>query len=249
MQNLKVKTALSIDIGNTRTKFGLFDQRGIVEVKIFKNEDLSESMHLLNKLSFDGVIISSVNSAVEKELEILLTAYNVIRLSHKTPLPIKIDYKTPETLGRDRIAGVIGAMSQFKLKDILVIDAGTCVTYDFLTHKKVYLGGAISPGVQLRLRAMNNFTSKLPLLYWEGECKPNCIGNTTISSMLSGAINGLIEEIKGFIVSYEKQYPNLKIVITGGDANFFEKELKNGIFADPNLVLKGLNEILLYNRN
>ena len=109
------------------------------------------------------------------------------------------------------------------------------------------MGGAISPGVQMRLKAMNNYTDQLPLLYWEKPQRPKTIGNTTISSMLSGVVNGLIAEMKGFISSYQEQFSDMKIVLTGGDANFFEKELKNSIFADPNLVLKGLNEILEYN--
>ncbi|MDA9313033.1 type III pantothenate kinase, partial [Vicingaceae bacterium] len=154
---------------------------------------------------------------------------------------------SPDTLGKDRIAAVAGAQGQFPNQNTLVIDAGTCVTYDFLTAEGDYLGGAISPGVQLRLQAMNDYTSKLPLLKWEGADNPQSIGDTTITSMLSGAVNGLISEMRGFIESYEKQYKSLKIVITGGDSNFFVKELKNGIFADPNLVLKGLNDILIYN--
>ena len=154
---------------------------------------------------------------------------------------------SPQTLGKDRIAAVIGAQSLLPAKNLLVIDAGSCITYDFLTGDRHYLGGAISPGVQMRLRSMNNYTNKLPLLSWEGVERPQSIGRTTITSMLSGVINGIIGEMKSFIFEYEQQYERLKIVLTGGDSIFFEKELKNGIFADPNLVLKGLNEILIYN--
>ena len=168
-------------------------------------------------------------------------------MSHTTALPFTLEYQSPDTLGKDRIAAVAGAQAQFPNQNTLVIDAGTCVTYDFLTAEGVYLGGAISPGVQLRLRAMNHYTNKLPLLNWDGIKRPQSVGNTTINSMLSGAVNGLVLEMRGFVERYEKQYKALKIVITGGDSNFFVKELKNGIFADPNLVLKGLNEILIYN--
>ena len=238
---------LAVDIGNTRTKFAIFEGREILHSSSLKNEALELSNDLLKNYVISAVIISSVNTEAEEKLQLHSLNVPTLMLNHQTALPFRLEYKSPDTLGKDRIAAVAGASAQFPNQNTLVIDAGTCVTYDFLTAEGGYLGGAISPGVQLRLRAMNSYTSKLPLLHWEGEERPQTIGNTTITSMLSGVVNGLISEMRGFIDSYEKQYKTLKIVITGGDANFFVKELKNGIFADPNLVLKGLNEILIYN--
>lgn len=240
---------LAIDVGNSRSKFGLFEGRELLDFQIFSNKDLTQLEELYSKYDLHSGIISSVNNVAEQKIVKQMHATKLIQLSHKTPLPVTLKYDTPETLGRDRIAGVIGAMIQFENQNVLVIDAGTCITYDFLTQKKVYLGGAISPGIQMRFKALNTFTNKLPEIKWTEGVRPKSLGNSTVTSMLSGVINGVISEIEGFIDSYGKQYNHVKIVLTGGDAIFFEKEVKNGIFADPNLVLKGLNEILLYNRD
>jgi type III pantothenate kinase len=238
---------LAIDIGNTRTKFAVFENRTILQASSLANEALELNNEIIKDFNVSSLIVSSVNTEVEMLLKLNQIHQPKIILNHTTALPITLAYQSPETLGKDRIAAVVGAQYEFPGHNVLVIDAGTCVTYDFLTAKGVYLGGAISPGIQLRLKSMNSYTSKLPLLNWTGDDKPQNIGRTTITSMLSGVINGLIAEMIGFISNYEKQYKSLKTVITGGDANFFVKELKNGIFADPNLVLKGLNEILIYN--
>jgi len=240
---------LAIDIGNSRTKFGLFKHRELLQTTALSNENLEKNKLLFSDYKLDSIIVSSVNTKAEKKLKLEELNTPLIQLNYKTPLPISIEYETPDTLGKDRIAAVVGAQSLFPDQAVLIIDAGTCVTYDFLTASKRYLGGAISPGVQLRLKSMNQYTNQLPLLIWDHEIMPESIGNTTISSMLSGVINGLLYEMKGFIIDYKRQFPDLKLVLSGGDANFFEKELKNGIFADQNLVLKGLNEILIYNQN
>jgi len=242
-----MKARLAIDIGNTRTKFAVFDGREMLHTFSLKNDALELNNEVLTNYEIGALIISSVNEKAEAKLEIPALEVPKLLLSHTTALPFTLEYQSPDTLGKDRIAAVAGAQAQFPNQNTLVIDAGTCVTYDFLTAEGVYFGGAISPGVQLRLRAMNYYTNKLPLLNWDGIKRPQSVGNTTINSMLSGAVNGLVLEMRGFVERYEKQYKALKIVITGGDSNFFVKELKNGIFADPNLVLKGLNEILIYN--
>lgn len=238
---------LAIDIGNTRTKFAIFEERELLHSLSLKNDALELNNEMIKEFGVTSIIMSSVNTEAESRLQLVNIHKKKLMLHYTTPLPFVIEYESPETLGKDRIAAVAGAFARFPQNNVLVIDAGTCITYDFLTAQGKYLGGAISPGVQLRLQAMNSHTSKLPLLYWEGGDKPQNIGRTTITSMLSGVVNGMLSEIQGFINAYEKQYNSLKIVITGGDANFFVKELKNGIFADPNLVLKGLNEILIYN--
>lgn len=238
---------LAIDVGNTRTKFAIFEERELLQALVLKNDALEFNNQLLADYNIEEVIISSVNTEAEEKLNLAKINLPILHLNHNTSLPIQLAYDSPETLGKDRIAAVAGANYLYQNQNVLVIDAGTCVTYDFLTAEGYYLGGAISPGVQLRLRSMNSYTNKLPLLNWDGGVRPQSIGKTTITSMLSGVVNGLIGEMNGFVDAYDKQYSDLKIVITGGDANFFEKELKNGIFADPNLVLKGLNEILIYN--
>lgn len=240
---------LAIDIGNSRTKLGVFKFRNLVDQKVVNNDDLNQFSSFIPFAGIDGLIISSVNREAEKNLNLSELKCTQVRLSDQLPLPFKMEYETPETLGKDRIAAVAGAMKAFPTSNLLVIDAGSCITYDFLTADYRYLGGAISPGLQMRLKAMHQLTDALPLIQWEGSELPQMIGKSTISSMLSGAINGAVGEIKSFITTYQRQYNELKIVLTGGDANLFEIELKNGIFADPNLVLKGLNEILIYNRD
>ncbi len=240
--------SLCIDIGNTKTKFGLFEEAELVHALSIKNEELDINNALFLDYVLEACIVSSVNPQAEKILN--LDRYeHVVHLNHKSRLPFKLDYETPETLGKDRIAVTAAAHHLFPKQNSLIIDAGTCITYDFLTKTGVYKGGAISPGIQLRLRAMNDYTGKLPLVNWQMDQKPEMLGRSTIASMLSGVVNGLIQEMNGFISDYESRHEQLKILLTGGDSKFFEKELKNGIFADPNLVLIGLHEILQYNRD
>lgn len=238
---------LAVDIGNTRTKLGLFKKRELLQSKELNNTDISKNNLLFEAYEPEWAIVSSVNKKVEDELELEKQCSNLIRLTYQTPLPINLLYQSPETLGKDRIASAVAAHNKFPNENVLAIDAGTCITYDIVNKRGDYLGGAITPGVQMRLKSMNDYTDALPLIHWDGQLIPKDIGNTTITSMLSGVVNGCIGEMNGFIEAYERQYKKLLVVLTGGDANFFEKALKNGIFADPNLVLLGLNEILLHN--
>ena len=156
-------------------------------------------------------------------------------------------YETPETLGVDRIALVSGAVKKFPNKNILIIDAGTCITFDFVNDKTVYFGGAISPGIEMRYKSLHAFTSKLPIL--EKNYPQNFIGKNTIESINSGIVNGVTQEIKGVINQYKKKYTDLTVVLTGGDINFLAKQLKSSIFAHQNFLLEGLNEILIFNKN
>ena len=166
-------------------------------------------------------------------------------LDSEIKLPFKNSYKTPKTLGVDRIALVSASVKQYPDNNVLVIDAGTCITYDFITDENEYLGGAISPGVRLRYRSLNNLTANLPLL--ESKLPKSLIGNTTDSSIHSGVVFGVLKEMDGVIGDYKEKYSDLTVILTGGDTNFLSKQLKNGIFANSNFLLEGLNFILEYN--
>ncbi len=162
-----------------------------------------------------------------------------------TKVPLINRYKTPETLGKDRLALAVGAVTKFPGENILAIDAGTTITYEFITNNNEYLGGAISPGIKMRFKALNNFTGKLPLIT-EIETD-HLIGHDTKTSIQSGVLNGVIKEIDGIIDEYKNRFGALKVLVTGGDYIYFVKKLKNSIFATPNLVLEGLNKILIFN--
>ena len=168
-------------------------------------------------------------------------------LDHETSLPITSQYATPHTLGVDRIASVAGANFLYPGKNCLVIDLGTCITYDLIDQSGVHHGGGISPGLEMRLKAMHKFTSKLPLISMKG--KPDLIGKTTKECMQSGALNGTIAELEGIIWRYRQLFKDLVIIFCGGGAIFFESKIKDDIFALPNLVLTGLNHILRFNLN
>ena len=161
----------------------------------------------------------------------------------KTPTPVKNLYKSANTLGSDRLASAVGGNFLFPNKNVLVIDAGTCIKYNFINNKNEYIGGAISPGLQMRFKALHTFTARLPLLDID-ENYDAIIGTTTNESILSGVEMGAVAEMQSFVDQYKQQYSDVVCLLTGGDANFFEKRLKKPIFADQFLILKGLNIIL-----
>ncbi len=236
-----------IDIGNSRTKWGIFEDNNLLYHQSLHNDQLSTYHEYIDEFEVDRMIVSSVNRKVEKSLKLHKKRIPQLHFETHHPLPIKSQYQTPETLGKDRLAAVIGARQLLGNFPILTIDTGSCITYDFIDARGIYHGGAISPGLQMRLRAMHHFTDALPLINWQQTELPPLTGNSTITSMLSGVFHGISGELNHYVSAYKSQNPDLKIALTGGDASLFEKEIKNGIFADPNLVLKGLNEILLYN--
>lgn len=232
---------LVVDSGNTRIKAATFSD-GRLETKVIfqSSQDL---MHFLKNKSFECAIVSSVSSSATEILS-SLSAKKKFLLSYTLPLPIKLLYETPATLGVDRIAAVCGAESLFPGEDCLAIDAGTCITYDFIDRRGNYLGGAISPGIAMRFEAMHTFTKRLPLVT---PAIGQLIGTSTEGSMRSGVMNGVLNEVDGFIKDYKKKYPDLRVVLCGGDTAFFENNLKQPIFAAPDLVLIGLNRILNHN--
>jgi type III pantothenate kinase len=235
---------LVIDIGNTFIKLAVFENDSVLKV-VSKKEINKETIDaLFSDFNIKKGIFSSVRGIIEHEN--LLKNYNFLKLTHQTPIPLANKYKTPKTLGLDRIAAAVGGNSVFSNKNLLVIDMGTCVTSDFVSSKNEYLGGAIAPGLEMRFKALNYFTGKLPLIDFNRD-NLKMIGDTTESSILSGIYYGVKHELEGTISSYISQYESLKVVVTGGDINLFDLEPKNRIFADEFLVLKGLNEILKYN--
>lgn len=238
-----------IDIGNTARKYGLFDNKELILVKSFSDYRPEEPMLFMHEALRFGevksVIISCVTDPPLGLVNFFKENFSVTEFSHLTPLPISNLYQTPETLGKDRIAAIVAAVAIFPEENLLVIDAGTCITYDYFDKKKGYLGGGISPGIYMRLKALHTFTGKLPFI--EPESSAPLIGTTTRDSILSGVINGVVAETEGIIEMYKSHFQTLRCIITGGDMNFFVKNLKNSNFAAQNLVLQGLNEILLFN--
>ena len=234
---------LIIDQGNTNVKAAVFEQNKIKEVLTCASLEDKNFIAFISKYEIKKGIFSSVQ---KEELAQLLKKYNLFTLSHTTPLPLKIIYKTPKTLGLDRVAAAVGAISLFPNTNVLTIDMGTCITYDFINAAQNYLGGGISPGFEMRFKALANYTGKLPLVQFKKE-QLKLIGDTTESSIISGIYNGVRCEINGIIQQYVQQYSDLNVVVTGGDVNRFDLEPKNRIFADEFLVLKGLSEILNYN--
>ena len=234
---------LCIDIGNTNAKIGFFDSDVLVEFLPAVSD--RGIIKLLVQQRVDNVLISSVRKGIGRIVKKSTSRTNTIVLNHETPLPIQVDYKTPVTLGVDRIAAAVGANFLHGKQANLVVDLGTCITYDLVDAKGVYQGGGISPGVDMRLQAMHKFTSKLPIVSSTGA--PQLIGKTTKECMASGAINGTIAELTGIIDQYKQFFEDLNIIFCGGDAIFFESKIKGHIFAIPNLVLIGLNQILRYN--
>ena len=237
---------LIIDVGNTNVKAAVFEKHTIVELVVFdKRRILSEIKNILKKYTISNGIMSSVATISNFKLKKLHQLLKFTTVSSSTNVPFINLYKTPSTLGVDRIALVVAAVSQFFNKNILIIDAGTCITYDFVNAKKEYLGGAISPGIQMKFNALHQFTANLPLL--EKEELGSFIGESTKQSMNVGVVNGVIQEIEGVISQYKQKYIDLTVVLTGGDTNFLSKQLKSSIFANQNFLLQGLNELLIFN--
>ena len=231
----------SIDIGNSQVKIGLFR-----EDKLHSSENLgSESiLKYLRKNNVSKVIISAVNNDNSVIAEVEKGFPDMLILGTETPIPLSIDYETPGTLGIDRVAAAVGAINRFS-GPLVVVDAGSCITCDLIDDKNVFKGGIISPGLQMRLRAMHTFTANLPLLKLS---KPKqLVGRSTDEAMLSGVVNGSQQEIAGVIRQYQKKYPEIKGIICGGDAIYFDKIMEFNIFVLPNLVLEGLNAILRFN--
>ena len=237
---------LVIDEGNTSTKVAVFENGIQIFFHNFPREIFQiEILQLIdNKNIKDCIIASVVKNAEERFLFLREKIENVILVSSETSMPFVNNYKTPSTLGIDRLALMAAAATQFPRQNVLVIDAGTCITFDIMTQKGEYLGGAIAPGIEMRFRAMHEFTSKLPLISQQDFDIKNFIGKSTHECMLSGVYHNVICEIEGVIAQYKTQFKNLTIILTGGSHIFLVKNIKNRIFANSFFLLEGLNAIL-----
>ena len=240
---------LAIDVGNTRIKSAVFENNIILKQSVFfKNELEKKIQNILKKFpKVSHLVVASVGNLEKDDFLKLDKNLKVDFIRHENHFPFKNCYSTPKTLGIDRMVLASGATLQFKNQNRLVIDAGTCITYDFINDLDEYLGGAISPGLRLRYESLHNFTAKLPLLTLENPEK--FIGNSTTESIHSGVVNGVLNEIDGFINEYKQIYPKFTIILTGGDAVFLAKRLKNTIFANSNFLLESLNHLFQYKIN
>ena len=235
---------LTLDIGNTQSKLAVFNN-SLVVVKTFDSEFIIDEIDgfLLLYPSIKNLIVCSVT-----DITLNLEKYNfnnVHFVSSNSNIPFENLYLSKDSLGNDRIALVSSASISYPGKNVLIIDAGSCITYDFINDKNQYLGGAISPGLNMRYKSLNEFTSKLPLLSLESSDK--LIANQTIDSINVGVANGVVFEIEGFVRQYLSEYDNLTVILTGGNSDFLSNQLKISIFANQNFLLEGLNNLIKLN--
>ncbi|MGJ8746040.1 type III pantothenate kinase [Polaribacter sp.] len=239
---------LIIDVGNTNVKAAVFKQDTLVKSFVFdKKIIISEIKKILKKHAISSAIIASVASITHHKLQKLQKLLPLLVVSSNINVPFINLYKTPNTLGVDRIGLVVAALKKYPKQNVLIIDAGSCVTFDFINKKGEYLGGAISPGINMRYKALHTFTANLP--YLNKEIPESAIGKTTHESIHAGIIQGVINELEGSILTYKEKFKDLTVVLTGGDTNFLSKQLKSGIFANQNFLLLGLNELLIFNKD
>lgn len=240
---------LAIDIGNTRTKGAVFERDALVGQFATLESDWQKAVWdtLEKHPPITDLVVASVGKTQQDGISAFEGRVKVSFISHETRFPFANKYATPETLGIDRMVLASGSVLQFPKQNRLVIDAGTCITYDYVDAADNYLGGAISPGIRLRYEALHNYTARLPLL--SKEIPADAIGDSTAAAIHSGVVNGAVSEIDGFIDSCRKRWPNFIIILTGGDTEFLAKQVKNTIFANPNFLLESLNRTFQYIRN
>ncbi len=237
---------LVIDIGNTQIKVAVFQETILIFKDQFSSDQLiSRVLSISEQYNIKEGVISHVTSLDQTLLSELKKIVQLIELDYQTKLPFVNKYLTPKTIGVDRLALIAGAKGQFPNQNVLVIDAGSCITFDFLNKNEEYFGGDISPGIEMRYKAVNNYTANLPLLK-KIEMIPE-LGDSTKNAIHRGVLNGVIQEIEGVITQYKSKYQKLTVVLTGGDTIFLAKNLKSSIFAIPNFLLEGLNSILIHN--
>ena len=238
------KTIITIDLGNSFSKIGTFINNKLVNLKRISWTDLMTDEKIYSFLKNLHGIYSSVLSK-EQNLEFSRRFPQLIEFSNEIKIPIDLNYDTPLTLGKDRICNAIRAWTLNKNQNSLIIDIGTCIKYDLISKSSSYEGGAISPGIKLRYKSLNDYTANLPLIDEKGEI--DLIGKSTKTSIHSGVINGIKGELTHLIAQYESNFDSLTIFMTGGDEKYFDMGTKNNIFVNENLTLEGLYEIYLFN--
>jgi len=241
---IKNEIVLVFDAGNTALKVGVFKNSKLIETHRIKTNEPSSISKIINQYNFPPTILSSVLSKDETE-KIADLLENCILVDHYTPLPIHFNYSTFSTLGIDRICNACAIAHLLPGKNSVSIDIGTCLKFDLVDEKSIYQGGSISPGIQLRYKSLHDYTANLPLLT-ETENSP-LVGKSTSESIHSGVMNGILAEINQMMLRYTEEFGQLTFFMTGGDVHFFEIPLKNNIFVDENLTLKGLYQIYLFN--
>jgi len=238
---------LVLDIGNTRVKYGVFECKNLLSHGVIETNNLSAGLEGVIKKypQCTRALLCNVGTMPEVDLVLLQREMEVIFMTAELSFPVKNNYLSPNTLGFDRLALASAARVHYPDKAVLVIDCGTCVTYDFIEASGSYFGGAISLGLSMRYKAMNAYTAALPEL--KTEVPLGWYGATTEASMHHGAFSGLVHEIDGFVNQYRRYNSDLTTILTGGDLEILRDHIKNDIFAHPNFLLLGLNEILLIN--
>ncbi|NDK54823.1 type III pantothenate kinase [Pontibacter fetidus] len=235
---------IAVDVGNTGTKYGIFEGSNLIKQGYFQG--LENIPAEITNHTFEDAIVASVAADATNYTTRLSVTGNTIMLSAQTALPVLNNYKNPQTLGADRIAAAVGAHYFFPGKHCLVFDAGTALTHEFITADGSYMGGGIAPGLRMKFKALHTFTQRLPLIDQIPDKFP-LTGQTTEESILSGVLAGTVAELNGLIQLYSEKAPDLVVILCGGDAGFFESNLKGRIFVIPELVLIGLHRILTYN--
>ena len=242
---MAAKQNLTIDQGNTAVKTGVFDSGELIETGFYEKLTEEDIRRLKNRYNIGGVILSSVGDVSKLPMDAIEAAGDrFVRFEHDTPVPIENLYATPKTLGCDRLASCVGANYLKPDSNLLVVDMGTCITIDIVNARNQYLGGNISPGMQMRLKALNAFTTALPLVDVHSLSSVPCYGLSTQEAIASGVVEGITHEIEGYRRTLEPKFPKLSVFLTGGDAFFFERRLKSEIFVNRNLLLIGLNRII-----
>lgn len=236
---------LVIDVGNHRAKLALFDQHGIVRHAVVEVKDDRAMLSFIASINVRRVAIGSVADGAMEAWWSLGSIAPVTLLTGTSAAPIQNAYGSPLTLGVDRLANAVAASAMFPGRPTMAIDLGTCITYDLVDDRATYLGGAISPGMHLRARAMHEHSARLPMVDPASRSEEgSMVGTNTGSAMLSGIYRGIQHELDGWITGMRYQYPSLAVVLTGGDALRFVRGSKSGIFADPLLTLRGLHALL-----
>lgn len=237
---------LCVDKGNTRIKIGIFDDDVMIYNTRMLDSDIAQIEEIITRFCPSSGVLCNVGRYDATLISLMQRRLNAfVEFDALTSIPIVNSYRTPHTLGKDRLAAAIGATAIKPNSNVLIVDAGTAITYDFVDSKGVYHGGNIAPGLTMRLKALNHFTSNLPLV--DLTETNELLGEDTRSAILLGALKGVEYEINGYFEALSFKYPELSLFLTGGDSNYFESKLKNPIFVQKNLVLTGLNRILQFN--